>query len=495
MKPIVTIIGRPNVGKSALFNRLIGRRQALVDATPGLTRDRLYGSVTWRGLEFQVSDTGGLQPASKDRVTEQIASQTTRAMEEAVLALLVVDCRAGPVPLDKQVCSWARRWGKPVLLIANKADTEGDFSAAHEFSELGLGEAHPISALHGRGIGDLLDAVVERLKQGAASGGEPHPGAESRGKEIKVAFLGRPNVGKSSLVNRVLDAERVLVDAEPGTTRDPVEAQFSYRDRAYRLVDTAGIRSKTTLKTRMDAVARLKALEVLREADVCVGVLDASLGIVRDDLRLLDEVVTAGRPLVLAVNKWDLLPRSAPPKATEEGIARRAPFIRFAPVVCVSAKTGYHILPLLDKITEVADEAGKRITSQQKKELLDKLRQDPHAPAGVRNAQLIYITQVSVGPPRFQLLARVTRPFKDSDIAYLEQVIRREYGFQGTPVLFRILEKQREAGGRKRERGGGERRERSAGKRSGGKRRERSGGKRREKRVGKRRERRGGRRR
>ncbi len=446
---IVTIIGRPNVGKSALFNRLIGRRQALVDATPGLTRDRLYGDVTWRGMEFQVVDTGGLQLSGKDRMTAPIAAQVTRAMEEASAALFVVDSRQGLMPLDRGVCSWIRRWGKPVLLVANKADTEKELLAAHEFSELGLGPAHPISALHGRGIGDLLDAVVERLRAVSKSvaGTESPSGTRCQTADrcqvpgLGVAFVGRPNVGKSSLINRILGEERVLVDEEPGTTRDPVEARFSYRDRAYRLVDTAGIRSQRTLKTRMDAVARLKALEALRGADVCVGVIDASLGIVRDDLKLLDAVVTAARPLILAVNKWDLLPRSTDPKTAEQGIARRAPFVRFAPVISVSAKTGFHILPLLDKIAEVAAEAKKKLTSQQRKAVLERVRQDSRAPAGVRNAQLIYITQVEVGPPRFQLLARVRRPFKDSDIAYLERVFRREHGFQGVPVRFRILSK------------------------------------------------------
>ena len=461
MKPVVTIIGRPNVGKSALFNRLTGRRRALVDAAPGLTRDRLYGDVSWRGVEFQLVDTGGLQFSGENPVAERIASQVTRAMEEASVALLVVDCREGPMPLDREVCAWIRRWGKPILLVANKVDTEKDSSGVYEFSNLGLGSAHPVSALHGRGIGELLDVVVEQLKRAALpSAGPPASEEAVRGdgskKALRVALLGRPNVGKSSLLNRILGAERVLVDAEPGTTRDPVEARFSYRDRTYWLVDTAGLRSKRTSRTRMDAVARLKALEVLRRADVCVGLLEASLGIVRDDLKLLDKVVTAGRPLVLAVNKWDLLPRSTSPKTTEQGIARRAPFIRFAPVICVSAKTGFHVLPLLDKIAEVADEANKRLTSQQRKALLERLRGDPHAPAGVRNAHLIYLTQVSVSPPRFQLLARVKAPFRDSDIAYLEQVVRREHGFQGTPIRFRILEKRREE--RKEGRGKGRRR-------------------------------------
>ncbi|MBI3323636.1 MAG: ribosome biogenesis GTPase Der [Candidatus Omnitrophica bacterium] len=437
------------MGKSALFNRLIRRRQALVDATPGLTRDRLYADVSWSGMEFQFVDTGGLQFSRKEPMAEPIAAQVGRAMEEAAAALFVVDARDGPVPLDKQISSWVRRWGKPVLLVANKVDTGREAPAVPEFAELGLGPAHPVSALHGLGIGDLLDALIAQLKPapGAELSSDSPPDRELQdapSREVRVAFVGRPNVGKSSLVNRILGDERVLVDEEPGTTRDPVEARFSYRGRTYQLVDTAGIRAQRTLKSRMDAVARLKALEALRGADVCVGVLEAPLGIVGDDLRLLDEVVTAGRPLVLAVNKWDLLPRSAAPQATEQGIARRAPFVRFAPVVCVSAKTGFHLLPLLDKVAEVAGEADKRLTSQQRKRLLERLRGDPRAPAGVRNAQLIYLTQVGTAPPMFQLLARVKGPFRDSDIAYLEQVLRREHGFQGTPVRFRILEKRRE---------------------------------------------------
>lgn len=443
MKPVVAIIGRPNVGKSALFNRLIRRPQALVDATPGLTRDRLYGDVTWNGVDFQVVDTGGLEFAGRDRISEHIALQVARAMEEASVALFVVDCKLGPLPLDREVCAWAHKWGKPVLLVANKADNEKDVLDVPEFSDLGLGLPHSVSALHGKGIGELLDAVVEQVKIAVKA---PSPGEEKGGEQVplRVAILGRPNVGKSSIINRLLNEERVLVDDVPGTTRDPVEVRFTYKDLSYRLVDTAGVRSQRTLKSKMDAVARMKALEALRRADVCVLVLEAPVGIIQDDLKLLDHVVTAGRPLVLAVNKWDLLPRSTSEKSPVESIAQRAPFVKFAPVICVSAKTGFHLLPLFDRIAEVAAEDRKRLTSGQLKDLLEAIRQDSRAPAGVRNAQLIRLIQSGAAPPTFQLLARVKSSFRQSDMAYLERALRSAHGFAGAPLRLRVLEKKRE---------------------------------------------------
>ena len=337
--PVVVILGRPNVGKSSLFNRLLQRRQALVDAAPGLTRDRLYGEVRWRGIRFRVVDTGGLltfSGAGKGGLEEAIAGQVARAMEEATLALVVCDARAGITPLDRQVADWVRRWRKPVMLVANKADTRELCDDAAEFSELGLGPPCAISSLHGLGIGELLDEVLERLgdapfvKRMGHSSLEECPKME---RPLKVAIVGRPNVGKSSLLNRILNEERVLVDTQPGTTRDPVETQFEHRGRRICWVDTAGLRARRTLRTRMDAVARIKALEAISGADVCLGVLEAPLGLVRDDLRLLDHVVTAGKPLCLAVNKWDLLPRKADSRQVAAAIARRAPFLRHAPVI------------------------------------------------------------------------------------------------------------------------------------------------------------------
>ena len=440
---VVVIVGRPNVGKSALFNRIVGRRQALVDSTPGLTRDRLYADVRWKGVAFRIVDTGGLQLSGADRIQKAVEAQVAQAMEEACLAVWVCDARQGVVPLDGQVASWLRRWNKPVLVAANKAENERERLTAHEFTSLGFGSPWPVSSLHGTGIGDLLDAVV-----GALKGKQGTPVAlPSPDAPIRVAIIGRPNVGKSSLINRLLNEERVLVDEAPGTTRDPVEAAISYRGKVYCLLDTAGVRSKRTLKTRMEAVARLKSLQALRHAHVCVGVLEAPSGITRDDLRLLDQAVRAGRPLCLVVNKWDLLDPELQKKSADDlasGIARRAPFLRFAPVIGASAKTGFQVLKVLDKVRELAERASRRLTVRECREILEQIRGQANAPAGVRHANWIRLAQAGVSPPVFHLLARSGGEFRRSDLQFLEAGVRKGGGFEGVPIQIRILNFARE---------------------------------------------------
>ena len=435
--PVVAIVGRPNVGKSALFNRLVQKRQSLVDATPGLTRDRLYGDVRWRGRTFRLADTGGLEFSSAEKIPQAIAAQVALAAEEAALILFVADARAGLVPLDRQVADWLRRRGKSVLVVANKVDGDLGEENIHEFSALGMGSPEAVSSLHGLGIGELLDAVVERLPPAGL------PQDESAPPVVRIAIVGRPNVGKSSLLNRILRQERVLVDDRPGTTRDAVEAEFIYQGQKFCWIDTAGIRSRKTLQNRIEAVVRLKALEVISSADVCVGVLEAPLGILRDDLRLLDQVVTAGKPLCLAINKWDLIPRSSDPKKAAAAIARRSAFLRFAPVVCTSAKTGFQVLKLIEQAAELAAQTRKRLTTGQLNDILDFLRSNPKSPASLRNAQLIRLSQPGNAPPTFHLMARTRGRFSGTDAAYLENVVREKGGFQGTPVRVRFLVKRR----------------------------------------------------
>lgn len=439
--PIVAIIGRPNVGKSTLFNRLLKKRRALVDATPGVTRDRLYGDVQWRGVRFRVVDTGGLQFDSRNRLGERVASQVAKAVEEASMALFVGDAREGLMPLDKEVASWIRRWGKPVLVVVNKVDSDRELPAMYEFSSLGFGEPIPISGQHGLRIGELLDALVQHLHVGS----DPR-GSDPRGSDpIRVAVVGRPNVGKSSLVNRIANEERVLVDEEPGTTRDPVEVAVTYRDRLYYLIDTAGVRSQRTLKSRVDAVARIKALEVIQGVDVCLGVLEGPMGIIQEDLKLFSQVVTAGKPFCLAVNKWDLMKpsanpsRAADPKRVAAEIARRAPFLRHAPVVLTSAKTGLGILKLLDRAAEVASQASRQITRKEADQLLEMVQKDPRAPVGVRNAHLFRLIQVGVMPPTFHLMCRVKQGFRASDLSYLEGFLRRELKLVSSPIRVHLL--------------------------------------------------------
>ena len=468
--PVVAIIGRPNVGKSALFNRLIRKRRSLVDATPGLTRDRLYGDTDWRGVHFKVVDTGGLQFARGDRLGEAIAAQVAKALEEASLALLVCDAKEGPLPLDAQVASWVRRWGKPTLLVANKVDNSKDTLSVPEFSTLGLGEPQAISSLHGLGIGELLDQIVEKLKKAVKAGtvhpsppeADPPPVGTSSGRTVlsvrgelveprtaahtlRVAVVGRPNVGKSSFINRVLNEERVVVGEAPGTTRDPVETEVVIQGRTFCLIDTAGIHARRRLKSRIDAVVRLKAVDAIHESDVCLGILEASTGIVQDDLKLFDRVLSAGKPLCLAVNKWDLLKEPPDPERAAAAIARRAPFLRFAPVICMSAKTGLNVFQTLERVAEVAARSNRRIGPEEESRLLEVIGTDPRAPVAIRNLRVLRLTQSRVSPPTFHLVVRPKKSFRGSltfkgpDLAYLEGLFRRELRMEGTPVRIHLL--------------------------------------------------------
>ena len=436
MIPVVAIIGRPNVGKSALFNRFLKKRRALVDATPGLTRDRLYGDIFWGGVHFKMVDTGGLQFDPKDKMSEAIATQVTKAMEEATVALMVCDAKTGPVPLDLQVASWIRPWGKPIILVANKVDVATPSASIHEFSSLGLGSPRPVSSLHGLRIGDLLDDIVAELKK---SGQELSSEREAGPAPIRIGIIGRPNVGKSSFINRVLNEERALVDETPGTTRDPIDVQISHKGRAYFLTDTAGVRSKARLKTKIDALARIKSLEVIRGVDACLFLLDASVGMIKDDLKLLDEVVTAGKPFCLAINKWDLAKKGIDARQAASDIARRAPFVRFAPVLCMSAKTGYNVLPVLERTAELAAQASRQMTAEEKRRILESIRTDPKAPPALRNAHLFRVFQVKGMPPTFHLMARMKQGFRESDLSYLESIFRREMELEGMPIRIHLL--------------------------------------------------------
>jgi len=418
-----------------------------VDATPGLTRDRLYGEMQWRGKCFRVIDTGGLTFSGPKTISGGIHSQVIKAVEEADLCLLVCDGKSGPLPLDREVADWARRWGKPVLVVVNKIDNDKTLASIYEFSALGLGDPLAISSLHGIRIGELLDEIFQQFKDGGAPSQEASsqqaPATAQQARSLRVAIVGRPNVGKSSLLNRLLNEDRVLVDELPGTTRDPVETILDYRQQRYALIDTAGIRSKRNLKNAMDAVARLKAQRMIRSADVCLGVLEASRGLIKDDLKLLDLVITSGRPLCLALNKWDLLPQEVSLEGVAAEIYRRAPFLRFASIIATSAKTGFQVLGALEASKAAADEGRRKITTAQARHLLEVVRKDPSAPVGVRNAHFIRFSQASIAPPVFHLLVRVKRSFRASDVMFLEKVFRRELGFQGTPIRLHLLVKRR----------------------------------------------------
>jgi len=353
VRPVIAIVGRPNVGKSTLFNRLVGRRQALVHDLPGVTRDRLYGVVTFDRWQGTMIDTGGFDPLTEHDLTRAVRRQVMAAIEEAELILFVVDGRAGVTPLDAEIARTLRRSQRPVLLVANKLDGPRQVAQVGELFELGFAEVFPVSAENGRGVAELLEAV--RRGTGGSHADSPPDG-------LRVAIIGHPNVGKSSLINALLGTDRLLVHAAPGTTRDAVDTPLSFRGRHYVLVDTAGIRRKGRVSAPLEKLAVVMALKSLERCEVAVVLLDATEGITAQDARIAGYAQQAGRATVLAVNKWDLVPPGSVRRAeVVDQLRDRLPFLDYSPVAFTSALTGLGLAELFDLVDQVAEEATKRI--------------------------------------------------------------------------------------------------------------------------------------
>ena len=428
--PIVAVVGRPNVGKSTLFNRILGQRQAIVDELPGLTRDRHYAEANWNGRSFLLVDTGGIDPTSAQPITRQIVKQTDYAIDEADLTMLVVDAREGLTPLDVDVAERIRRRGRPAILIVNKMDTNRPESELAEYYALGLGEPLPISALHGRGSGDLLDFVVGALPTGEAAEEDPNA--------IRIAVVGRPNVGKSSLVNRLLGQERMVVDATPGTTRDAVDTTFRHGDQTITLVDTAGMRREAKVHDPVEFYGITRALRAVSRADLVLLVVDVGREPARQEARLAAMAEERSKAIVVVFNKWDLVedPAQARP-AIEEEFTRMYPFLEHAPRLYVSAKTGAGVGKILPVSERVYREYVRLIpTSELNKaiqEILNRVR-PPATPAG-RHLKFYYAAQTSTKPPTFALYVNNPRYRIKNYVSYLERGLREKFGFQGIPIV------------------------------------------------------------
>jgi len=426
MRPVIAIVGRPNVGKSTLFNRLIGHRRSLVRDMPGVTRDRLYGTVAFARWQATVVDTGGFEPRPSSDLVAGVKSQVLTAIEEADLIVFVVDGRAGITSLDEEIAATLRRSDRPVLLAVNKVDSGSQESAVAEFYRLGFSPVLSISAEHGRGVAELLEAAGDLA---------PAPTPAAPGAGTRVAIIGRPNVGKSSLVNAVLGHARVLVHAEPGTTRDSVDTPVTFRDRPYVLIDTAGIRRKGRVSEALERLAVVMALKSLERTDVAVLVLDASEGVTAQDAHIAGYAEQAGRAVVVAVNKWDLVPRGLVQKADVVGqIYERLPFLEHAPVCFTSAVTRHGLAELFDDVDRVAAEAKKRIEPGP---LLTALRQAverrPMSARGV--AFRVYSAQqVSSSPPTFAVRVNLPDEIHFSYQRYLLNSLRHSFGFAGSPI-------------------------------------------------------------
>jgi GTP-binding protein len=426
IRPVIAIVGRPNVGKSTLFNRLVGQRRSLVRDVPGVTRDRLYGTTTFERWQATVIDTGGFEPDPSSDLVAGVRQQVLTAIEEADLIVFVVDARAGVTALDQEIAGVLRRSNRPVLLAANKVDATAQEAALAECYRLGFTPVLPISAEHGRGVAELLEAA--RAAVPAAVVDTPREGT-------RVAIIGRPNVGKSSLVNAVLGHARVLVHADPGTTRDTVDTPVTFRDRPYVLIDTAGIRRKGRVSEALEKLSVVMALKSLERSDVAVLVLDATEGVTAQDAHIAGYANEAGRAMVVAVNKWDLVPPNFLQKSDVVGqIYERLPFLEYAPICFISAATRQGLPELFDEIDRVATEARKRIAPG---DLLTMLRQAiERRPTSFRGVPLrIYSAQqVGVSPPTFALRVNLPTDIHFSYQRYLANSLRHAYGFAGSPL-------------------------------------------------------------
>jgi GTPase len=432
--PIVAIIGRPNVGKSTLFNRIFGRQLAVVDDLPGITRDRLVRRVEWTGRDFELVDTGGWVPDGAEPMEQRIVEQVFHALDECDLILLVVDSRAGLQPDDEEIARRLRSRGRPFLLVANKVDSEKLEADAAEFAGLGFdGEIWAISAAEGRGIGELLDEVVRRIP--VRGNAEEEPGT------IRIAVMGRPNVGKSSIVNRLLGEERVIVDNAPGTTRDSIDAPFRYHGRRMVLVDTAGLRRKLGSQPNYEFYATLRATRSLDSADVAILVLDATQPITSQDVRIAKMIDDAGRACIWAFNKWDLVTKEDKTAAhLHQRTVEQIPFQDHVPAEFVSALTVQRVSRLPERVVEVYEAARQKVPTGELNAVIRKAveHNPPRSVGGGRPLKIYYATQVRVAPPTVSLFVSNPQRLAREYERYLARELRSAFGFAGSPIRLQV---------------------------------------------------------
>jgi GTPase len=435
----VAIVGRPNVGKSALFNRLIGRRLAIVEDTPGVTRDRLYALCDWRGRTFSIVDTAGIDPSAEIAHGAELADATRRqaevAAEEADVVVLVVDAQTGLHALDDDVARILRRTRRPIVLVANKAEGGSDAASVYaEFSRLGFGEPIAVSAIHGEGTGDLLDRIVELL---------PARSTESAVEgELALAVIGRPNVGKSSLVNALLGEERALVSHAPGTTRDAIDAMFAWHGHPYRLVDTAGVRKKPEAHGAIEYYAALRSLNAIARCDIALLIFDSMTGILAQDRRLAGIAIEERKALIVVGNKWDLV-REQGGDFTQADLAEAVrdaiPFAAFAPILFLSAKTHRRLGSLMPTVTRVAENLDRRVPTPSLNAVMhDAVLAHPPAAVSGRPLRIYYASQPATHPPLFVLHCNDPKLLQPHYARFLENVIRQHFNFEGVPLTLRF---------------------------------------------------------
>ena len=460
--PSIVIVGRPNVGKSTLFNRLTGTRRSIVTNEPGITRDRIYGTGHWEGRSFEVVDTGGIVPEDKAGIPGEILRQARVAIDGATRVVLVVDGRAGVMPIDAELSQMLRRAGKPPVIAVNKADTAKQSDLAAQFFELGK-EVYPVSAEHGLGVDTLLDALTSEFPRGEKS---------EETVDVNIAIIGRPNVGKSTLLNRLAGAERSIVSEEPGTTRDAVDTIVARSGKSYRFLDTAGIRRKGKTKLVAEKLSVVMARQHLERADVAILVVDASLGVTSHDATIASYAQESGRSVIIAMNKWDLALEAAGEKAAREKksagkdsqanpakllvdyekiVREKLKFLSYAPVVFLSALTGQHVERLYATIDRVAEARKRRISTGELNRWLKSVDLERGTSPASREVKIFYITQATSSPPTFVLFTNQTRPLHFSYQRFLENRLREEFDFTGTPIRFTQRLKKRGSRNRRRD--------------------------------------------
>jgi GTP-binding protein len=487
--PSVVIVGRPNVGKSTIFNRLTASRRSIVTNEPGITRDRIYGTATWQERTFEVVDTGGIVPDDKAAIPREILRQAQVAIESASQLLLVVDVRAGLTPLDAELARLLRRTGKPLAILANKVDTQMQESLAAPFYELS-NDVFPVSAEHGYGFDNLLEAITARLGD-AGHAQEETPAPEKQDKQVNVAIIGRPNVGKSTMLNRLSGVDRAVVSDIPGTTRDAVDTVVQHGERTYRFVDTAGIRRKGKTNLVAEKMSVMMARRHLEQADVALLIVDASLGVTANDANIAGYAEESGRSVIIVMNKWDLALEAAAEKAArelehqgtkphvaeprsrkhtsvvrkkavtgrvnpaqlvedyEQIVRTRFKFLDYAPIVFVSAKTGERTEKIFDLIDRVANARRRRISTGELNRWVAEVDLDRGTSPAARRVKIYYVTQASTSPPTFILFTNQSKRLHFSYERFLENLLRKSFDFIGTPIRFlQRLKEKRERGSR-----------------------------------------------
>ena len=436
-KPVVAIVGRPNVGKSTFFNYIVGKRISIVEDTPGVTRDRIYADANWRGMDFTVIDTGGIEPESEDLIVSQMRNQADIAISMADVIVFVTDIKRGITNADNEIALMLRKSKKPIVLVCNKADNFGKTSDdIYEFYDLGLGDPHPVSSINALGIGDVLDAIYEKLPK--------NDNEEDDSTVIKVALIGKPNVGKSSLVNKILGENRVIVSNIAGTTRDAIDSEFENSYGKYVFIDTAGIRRKSKVTENLERYSVMRTSLAIERSDVCIFMIDANEGVTEQDAKIAGEAHEAGKGIIIAVNKWDEYEKdNNTVEKYKKEIYNKLSYLSYAPIIFISAKTGQRVEKLYELINTVASQNAMRVSTSVLNQVLNEAIAIVQPPTDKgKRLKIFYMTQASTKPPTFVVFVNDKQLFHFSYERYLVNQLRKEFVLTGTPIRIIVREKR-----------------------------------------------------